>query len=139
MLTAEKERDTAFFSRLEADRFRFTGWQGELLTREEDLASVAATGPRAVDSSRVDLVAVERQGSVAVVWGRTSIAGRVAGGVAQRSGSAFTHLFVWHLGSWQLVAAHASPAPGLTAEGTRKTGAPGPASGSAASHRPCPG
>jgi uncharacterized protein DUF4440 len=110
---ANIRRDKAYFDRIEADEFLFTGSNGGITTKAEDLAGLDEPASSTLDSYVVDDMTVKVYGATAVVWGRSTVAGHSGSGTPFRIQSRFTDTFVVRDGRWQLVAGHSSriPAP----------------------------
>jgi Domain of unknown function (DUF4440) len=102
---ANRECDYDYFRRIEADEFIFTGANGAVTTRAEDLA-----GEKDCHKTDYDQVIDEPRlllyGTVAVFNARNTITVK---GVLHRN--RFTDVFVWRDGRWQLVAGHSSRIP----------------------------
>lgn len=111
---ANIERDHAFFDRVEADEFIFTGADGSLLNKQEDLKGLKEpANPDAVllgyDVDEMNVLLYEK---TAVVTGRVTTKRRYKGAESS-SQSRFTDVFVWRDGRWQIVAGHSSRLPRL--------------------------
>ena len=108
---ANVRRDKGFFERIEADEFLFTGSDGSVTTRQEDLASLERPSEAQLLSDVPDSMMVRVYGEAAVVWGRTTVAIRLKDGTVVTRQNRFTDLFVWRDKRWQLVAGHSSRIP----------------------------
>lgn len=109
---ANIERDYAFFDRVEADEFIFTGADGSLLTKQEDLKGLKEPANPdvallAYDVEEMNVLLYEK---TAVVTGRVTTKRRYKG-TESSSQSRFTDVFVWRDGRWQIVAGHSSRLP----------------------------
>jgi hypothetical protein len=106
---ANIDRDYNFFERVEAEEFIFTGDNGSLLTRKEDLAGLKEPANPGVKLKAydVDEMKVTLYDKVAVITGRVTTTTTVKGTDASRQ-SRFTDVFVWRDGRWQIVAGHSS-------------------------------
>lgn len=109
---ANIERDYAFFDRVEAEEFIFTGADGSLLTKQEDLKGLKepASPDVALLAYDVDEMNVLLYEKAAVVTGRVTTKRRYKGAESS-SQSRFTDVFVWRDGRWQIVAGHSSRLP----------------------------
>lgn len=109
---ANIERDYVFFDRVEADEFIFTGADGSLLTKQEDLKGLKepANPDAALLAYDVDEMNVLLYEKTAVVTGRVTTKSRRKGAELS-SQSRFTDVFVWRDGRWQIVAGHSSRVP----------------------------
>lgn len=109
---ANIERDYAFFDRVEADEFIFTGADGSLLTKQEDLKSLKEPANPDVTllAYDVDEMKVLLYEKTAVVTGRVTTKRRYKG-IEWSSQSRFTDVFVLRDGRWQIVAGHSSRMP----------------------------
>lgn len=109
---ANVERDYAFFDRVEADEFIFTGADGSLLNKQEDLRGLKepANPDAALLAYDVDEMNVLLYEKTAVVTGRVTTKRRYKG-VESSSQSRFTDVFLWRDGRWQIVAGHSSRLP----------------------------
>jgi hypothetical protein len=109
---ANIDRNYAFFDRVEADEFIFTGADGSLLNKKEDLKGL--TEPANPDVTLlaydVDEMNVLLYEKTAVVTGRVTTKRRYKG-TESSSQSRFTDVFVWRDGRWQIVAGHSSRIP----------------------------
>lgn len=109
---ANIDRNYAFFDRVEADEFIFTGADGSLLNKKEDLKGL--TEPANPDVTLlaydVDEMNVLLYEKTAVVTGRVTTKRRYKG-TELSSQSRFTDVFVWRDGRWQMVAGHSSRIP----------------------------
>lgn len=106
---ANIKRDYAFFDRVEADEFIFTGGDGSLLNKQEDLKSLKEPANPdlmllAYDVDEMNVLLYEK---TAVVTGRVTTKRRYKG-TESSSQSRFTDVFVWRDGRWQIVAGHSS-------------------------------
>lgn len=109
---ANIERDYAFFDRVEADEFIFTGADGSLLNKKEDLKGLKEPANPDVTllAYDVDEMSVLLYEKTAVVTGRVTTKRRYKGAEVS-SQSRFTDVFVWRDGRWQIVAGHSSRIP----------------------------
>jgi len=109
---ANIERDYAFFDRVEADEFIFTGSDGSLLTKREDLEGLKKPANPDVKllAYDVDQMNVLLYDKTAVVTGRVITKNQYKGAEVS-SPSRFTDVFAWRDGRWQLVAGHSSRIP----------------------------
>jgi ketosteroid isomerase-like protein len=101
--------DYDYFRKIEADEFIFTGPQGGVITRAEDLAGEKDCKPHD-DRHLIDEPRLLLEGNVAILNAHATLTG-------QRNGkdvhveTRFTDVFVWRDGRWQLVAGHSSRIP----------------------------
>jgi hypothetical protein len=109
ILEAEVAQDQQFFRDLELCGYRFIGWQGEQLTRAEDVAAVGEPRRGRILASGVDELAVKLYGASAVVWGLDTLVIQEPASAPRVSRSRFTHVYVLQDGGWRLVAGHVSP------------------------------
>ncbi len=111
--TANVKRDKAYFDRIEGDEFLFTGANGSLTTKKEDLASLdEPEGDWALDAYDPDDMNVYVYGTSAVVFGRTTTKMHNRKNSETRSSETrFTDVFVHRDGRWQIVAGHSSRIP----------------------------
>lgn len=102
-------RDYAYFDRVEADEFIFTGENGSLTTKKEDLAGLKepANPDYKLEAYDVDEVKVTLYDKLAVVTGRVITKAKYKGADVAKQ-TRFTDVFVWRDGRWQLVAGHSS-------------------------------
>jgi hypothetical protein len=109
---ANVDRDYAFFDRVEADEFIFTGADGSLLSKQEDLKSLKepANPDFTLLAYEVEEMDVHLYEKTAVVTGRVTTKRRYKG-TESLSQSRFTDVFVWRDGRWQIVAGHSSRVP----------------------------
>jgi len=109
---ANIDRDYAFFDRVEADEFIFTGADGSLLNKQEDLKGLKepANPDAALLGYEVDEMNVLLYEKTAVVTGRVTTKRRYKGAESS-SQSRFTDVFVRRDGRWQIVAGHSSRLP----------------------------
>ena len=109
---ANIERDYAFFDRVEADEFIFTGADGSLLNKQEDLKGLKepANPDVVLLAYDVDEMNVLLYDKTAVVTGRVTTKRRYKGAESS-SQSRFTDVFVWREARWQIVAGHSSRLP----------------------------
>ena len=109
---ANVERDYAFFDRVEADEFIFTGADGSLLTKKDDLKGLKepANPDFTLLAYDVDEISVLLYEKVAVVTGRVTQKSRHKGAEVN-SQTRFTDVFVSRDGRWQIVAGHSSRIP----------------------------
>lgn len=109
---ANIDRDFAFFDRVEADEFIFTGADGSLLNKQEDLKGLKepANPDAALLAYDVDEMNVLLYEKTAVVTGRVTTKRRYKGAESS-SQSRFTDVFVWRDERWQIVAGHSSRLP----------------------------
>lgn len=98
-VAALKRRDTATLSRLLADGFVETTWQGARRGKPAVLAALPANGPQPIELS--DLSA-GLDGDTAVVRGLNTVRGP---GGAVRAHIRFTDVFVYRGGAWRALAA----------------------------------
>ena len=114
-LEAYRTNDTAGINRWVADDYTLTDSRGRIVTKAEDLA---AARDRAVEFSQftnVDQrVRFYQDGKVAVVTGRTLVAGVARNGTAFDQDLPFTDTWILTDAGWRIVASHVSPgrAPG---------------------------
>lgn len=106
---ANIERDYAFFDRVEADEFIFTGSDGSLLTKKEDLEGLKKPANPdvkllAYDVDEMNVLLYEKS---AVVTGRVTTRNQFKG-TEVSSQTRFTDVFVFREGRWQIVAGHSS-------------------------------
>src|SRR5262249_41971865 len=107
---ANRECDYAYFRQVEADEFIFTGANGAVTTRADDLAGEKDCRKR--DYSQViDEPRILFYGSVAVLNARNTITLKGKDGQPALHRSRFTDVFVWRSGRWQLVSGHSSRIP----------------------------
>lgn len=98
-VAALKRRDTAILSRLLADDFIETTWQGARRSKPAILAALPTKGPQPIELS--DLSA-GLDGDTAVVRGRNTVRGP---GGAVRARIRFTDVFVYRGGAWRALGA----------------------------------
>jgi hypothetical protein len=112
---ANIRRDKAYFQRIEADEFLFTGANGSVTTKAQDVASLdEPPGDWVLEAYDPDDMKVYVYGATAVVFGRTTTRVKNAKTAEVRtSQTRFTDTFVRRDGQWVLVAGHSSriPAP----------------------------
>jgi hypothetical protein len=109
---ANIDRDYAFFDQVEADEFIFTGADGSVLNKQEDLKGLKEPpNPDvtllAYDVDQMNVLLFEK---TAVVTGCVTTKRRIKG-TESSSQSRFTDIFVWRDGRWQMVAGHSSRLP----------------------------
>ena len=106
---ANNKCDYSYFRTVEAEEFLFTDAQGNVSTRQEDLAGEKDCKPRdyarSVDEPRLILV-----GDMAVLSARSTVSGEREGRPFKVQ-SRFTDVFIWRDGRWQLLAGHSSRIP----------------------------
>ena len=109
---ANIERDYKFFDRVEAEEFIFTGADGSLLKKQEDLKELKepATPDLTLLAYEADEMNVLLYEKTAVVTGRVTTKRRFKG-TESSSQSRFTDVFVLRDGRWQIVAGHSSRLP----------------------------
>jgi hypothetical protein len=108
---ANIRRDKAYFERVEADEFIFTGSNGSLTTKAEDLAGLdEPAGDVKLIAYDVDEMKVRLYGKTAVVWGRvtSTYKGKDRELISR---TRFTDTFIKRGGRWQIVAGHSSRIP----------------------------
>ena len=108
---ANIRRDKAYFDRIEADEFIFTGSNGGLTTKAEDLAGLdEPVGDVKLTGYDVDEMKVKVYGRTAVVWGRvtSTYKGKDRESVSR---TRFTDVFIKRNGRWQIVAGQSSRIP----------------------------
>jgi ketosteroid isomerase-like protein len=109
-LEAYRTNDTAGINRWVADDYTLTDSRGRIVTKAEDLA---AARDQAVEFSRftnVDQqVRLYLDGTVAVVTGRTLVAGVTHDGTAFDQDLPFTDTWILTDSGWRIVASHVSP------------------------------
>jgi hypothetical protein len=106
---ANIDRDYKFFDRIEAEEFIFTGENGSLTTKQEDLAGLKepASADYKLEAYDVDDVKVTLYEKTAVVTGRVTTKAKFKGADVTKQ-TRFTDVFVYRDGRWQLVAGHSS-------------------------------
>jgi hypothetical protein len=106
---ASIERDYNYFDRVEAEEFIFTGENGSLTTKKEDLAGLKepANPDYKLEAYDVDDVKVTLYDKTAVVTGRVTTKAKFKGADVTKQ-TRFTDVFVWRDGRWQIVAGHSS-------------------------------
>jgi hypothetical protein len=106
---ANVERDYAFFDKVEADEFVFTGSNGATFTKKEDLEGLKepASPDSRLQAYDVSELRIKLYGDAAVVTGKVVTKG-LSKGKEYTSESRFTDVFVWRDGRWQIVAGHSS-------------------------------
>lgn len=109
---ANIERDYKFFDRVEAEEFIFTGADGSVLSKPEDLKGLKEPANPdvtllAYDVDEMNVLLYEKS---AVVTGRVTTK-RKYKGAEIISLSRFTDVFVLRDGRWQIVAGHSSRLP----------------------------
>jgi hypothetical protein len=106
---ANRECDYRYFARIEADEFIFTDANGQVTTRQQDLAGEKdckkGDYTQVIDEPRTLLY-----GTTAIINARSSVTTMRDGQPLTRR-SRFTDVFVWRDGRWQLVAGHSSRIP----------------------------
>jgi Domain of unknown function (DUF4440) len=107
---ANIDRDYDYFDRIEGDEFIFTGENGSVTTKKEDLAGLKepANPNYKLEAYDVSDVKVTLYAKTAVVTGQVTTKARIKGADVTRQ-SRFTDVFVWRDGRWQIVAGHSSP------------------------------
>jgi hypothetical protein len=98
--------DYKYFAQIEAPEFIFTGSDGSLTTRAQDLAGESTCKP-SNSTYDVDETTVWLNGTTAVVTGRVTIT-RQPPATIPITRSRFTDVFVYRDHHWQLVAGHSS-------------------------------
>jgi ketosteroid isomerase-like protein len=107
---ANRECDYAYFRRVEAEEFIFTGANGSVTTRAEDLAGEKDC--RKGDYTQViDEPRLSFYGTWAVLSARSNVTIKDKDGRPVTHRSRFTDVFVWRDGRWQLVSGHSSRIP----------------------------
>ena len=106
---ANIDRDSNYFDRIEAEEFIFTGENGSITTKKEDLAGLKepANPEYKLEAYDVDEVKVTLYDKTAVVTGRVSTRAKFKGADVTKQ-TRFTDVFVWRDGRWQIVAGHSS-------------------------------
>jgi len=107
---ANKECDYKYFARIEAAEFIFTGANGHVTTRAEDLAGEKDCR-KSNQSPTLDEFRMQLHGSVAILSARSTSTSQGAGGAPMTRRSRFTDVFVWRDRRWQLVSGHSSNIP----------------------------
>ena len=113
--TANLHCDYKFFAAIEAPEFYFTGADGSITTRAQDLAGESTCKP-STSSYTVDETNVWLNGTTAVITGRITITKAPLSPDQPHSGpipnrirrSRFTDVFVYRNHQWLLVVGHAS-------------------------------
>ena len=112
--TANLHCDYKFFAAIEAPEFYFTGADGSITTRAQDLAGESTCKP-STSSYDVDQTNVWLNGNTAVITGRITITKALqpaqanSGPIPNRiRRSRFTDVFVYRNHQWLLVVGHAS-------------------------------
>ncbi|MEP6572334.1 MAG: nuclear transport factor 2 family protein [Gemmatimonadota bacterium] len=108
---ANIRRDKAYFERVEAAEFLFTGTDGSVTTKAQDVASLDQPPTATLEGYDVDSMTVRVFGETAVVWGRTTLTGHRKDGSAFETRSRFTDTFIRRDGRWQLMAGQSSRIP----------------------------
>jgi ketosteroid isomerase-like protein len=107
---ANRDCDYAYFRRIEADEFIFTGANGAVTTRAEDLAGEKDC--RKTDYTTViDEPRLSFYGTFAVLSARSSVTTKDKDGKPVTRRTRFTDVFIWRDARWQLVAGHSSRIP----------------------------
>lgn len=106
---ANIDRDYKFFDRIEAEEFIFTGENGSLMTKKEDLAGLKepASPDYKLEAYDVDDVKVTLYDKTAVITGRVTTKAKFKGADVTKQ-TRFTDVFVYRDGRWQIVAGHSS-------------------------------
>jgi hypothetical protein len=106
---ANIDRDYNYFNRIEAEEFIFTGENGSITTKKEDLAGLKepANPDYKLEAYDVDEVKVTLYDKTAVVTGRVTTRAKFKGADITKQ-TRFTDVFVFRDGRWQLVAGHSS-------------------------------
>lgn len=106
---ANIDRDYDYFERIEAEEFIFTGEDGSVTTKKEDLAGLKepANPDYTLEAYAVNEAKVTLYGKTAVVTGRVTTKAKYKGAVVAKQ-TRFTDVFVWRDGRWQIVAGHSS-------------------------------
>ena len=113
---AQLAADVAALDALIADALLFTGPDGQLGTKAQDLAAHGSGAVR-VRAHEPEELRVRRVGdAVAVVALRARLAVEVAGSVV-RGTFRYTRVWAREGGAWRVVGGHVSPVPGAGAEG----------------------
>ncbi len=98
--------DASALDRIEADDFIYTGVDGTLVTKAQDISDITS-GNLTAESANIEEMKVRVYGDTAVVIGRLTTKGQYKG--KDFSGQyRFTDVFVKRNGKWQAVASHAS-------------------------------
>jgi hypothetical protein len=113
--------DYRYFAQVEADEFIFTGNDGSVTSKAQDLAGEASC-KKSSSSYELDETKVWVNRMTAVVTGRVTI--RAAMSLSAVSRSRFTDVFVFRDGRWQLVAGHSSRIREATSQPASSLGAP---------------
>ena len=98
--------DRSLHERLLADDWSVIDAAGRVLSKAEMLEE-AFSGDREITSGQIDEISVRPFGDMAVVTGRTRIAGRF-GGADVKLTLRFTDVFARRGGDWQVVASQAT-------------------------------
>ena len=101
--------DYDFFRKIEAAEFIFTDSQGNVITREEDLAGEKDCKPKD-DAHEFDEPRLIVSPGAAVLNARHTMSGQ-RNGKPFRVQTRFTDVFVWRDGRWRMVAGHSSRIP----------------------------
>jgi hypothetical protein len=106
---ANIDRDYSYFDRVEAAEFIFTGENGSLTTKKEDLVGLKepASPDYKLEAYDVDEVKVMPYGEMAVVTGQVTTKAKFKGADVTKQ-TRFTDVFVWRDKRWQIVAGHTS-------------------------------
>jgi len=106
---ANIDRNYNYFDRIEAEEFIFTGENGSITTKKEDLAGLkeAANPDYKLEAYDVDDVKVTLYDQVAVVTGRVTTKAKFKGADVTKQ-TRFTDVFVWRDRRWQIAAGHSS-------------------------------
>ena len=106
---ANIDRNYAYFDRIEAEEFIFTGENGSITTKKEDLAGLKepANPDYKLEGYDVDDAKVTLYGKTAVVTGRVTTKAKFKGADVTKQ-TRFTDVFAWRDGRWQIVAGHSS-------------------------------
>lgn len=107
--TANNRCDYVYFRKIEADDFLFTDSQGNVTTKQEDLAGEKDCKPHE-DRNVIDEPRIILDRNLAVLSARSTLSGQRNGKDFTRR-TRFTDVFAWRDGRWQLVAGHSSRIP----------------------------
>ena len=109
-LEAYRTNDTAGINRWVADDYTLTDSRGKIVTKTEDLAAARDKAVEFSQFKNVDQrVRFYLDGTVAVVTGRTLVAGVTRDGTAFDQDLPFTDTWILTDAGWRIVASHVSP------------------------------
>ncbi|MES2764277.1 MAG: nuclear transport factor 2 family protein [Bacteroidota bacterium] len=110
--TAITQQDAEALNRLAADEHFFTGFDGTMLTKQDNIASL--TNPMFhIGAIETQDVKVHTYADAAVITGKANLTMTAESG-SSKSSTRFTQTWIRNNGVWQLVAEHTSNLPLVT-------------------------